>query len=299
MKNKVLKAVSFLLIIAAIAAMSIFALANAAEKKEEVISAAEDVELPDGTALAPDADAGETSSAPRTNGWDYWDDRELTEWDAEKYGPLPDGLIFAPDPDIAVTKVPVSVLCDTANTGVFSTSADTVDSGELRTTVPTERGALPYGLHGSRLGENSGNIGDSAYSGHYFTGYSSLMIRLSSLLWDQTLAVGSDGNWMMDYLSAGLEATLTVFLIERDDAGAPGTIVNARALTLPGNKTAAALIYRYDSLNPASQYYLYFTQTEKTSPYSEIGVAGGWVAEPDQVDPANLKQNGARLDIRD
>jgi hypothetical protein len=250
---------------------------------------------------APDVDTGggerELAAPLKANGWDHFDDRELTEWDAEKYGPLPDGLIFAPDPDIAVTKVPVSVLCDYVNTKILSTSVDTVDSGVLRTAAPTERGTLPYSLLGQRLGETFGDIGDSAYSGQYFTGASSLMIMLHSLLWDQTFAVGSDGNWVMDYI--GLETTLTVFLIERDDAGAPGTIVDARAITLPGNKTTTRLIYRYDSLNPDSRYYFYFTQTEKTSPYAELDITGGWAAEPGQVDPANLKQNGARLDVRD
>jgi hypothetical protein len=174
------------------------------------------------------------------------DGGEIAEWDEEKYGKLPDGLIFAPDPNIKVTREMARDDAKYSDANKSTTSGETLNTekGLRGDYAPTESGSIPY--------EINGNFSSYVYTEKYFIAeYSRFYISIK-----ETLTSGT--------------ADFTIHLVQRDSTSSAGTIVASRYTTVPHGYES----FYFSSLQPYKQYYFYFGLTNKTVATSVCGLEG-------------------------
>jgi hypothetical protein len=170
------------------------------------------------------------------------EDSEITEWDEEKYGKLPDGLIFAPDPNVEVTQNLIG------RNWYRDVKYDYERGVGTANAVPVSRGNIPRYVDGM---SDCSTLVTELYADRYFTGLISFGFDFS--------ATGRD--FAGSHSECSNTATLVVFLVQRDSTDGPGTVIAARSAAVPIH----AVDYIFSSLNPDKQYFLYFALMEKSS----------------------------------
>lgn len=225
--------------------------------------------------VSPGADEAATGEATPDG-----DGSGLAEWDEESRGKLPDGMIYAPDPNITAAEGSPSasdqddVLWETIDVSDWGeeqfkewfgelpdgmTVAPDVDIKIMKNQAPP---ATEKGVGGDYAPVSQGNLPTTVgatfqsyvYTDKYFTGIASLNF-----------------NFVATISDPGGSATLTVYLVQRPSTSGTGTIVAERSEALP---YGSSIPFSFYSLYTNYQYYLYVTLTYKSSSSLTASVYG-------------------------